>query len=126
MGFRSGSFAKVWQVDPVKSTVTKGRISISKKNKQTGQYEQDFGGYVAFLGTTAAEKAAKLKEGDRIKLVDVDVTNNYNKETKQTYTNFNIYSFELDNEDHGSSNVHQEVDNVEVDDGEVDDSRLPF
>ena len=121
MGFRSGSFAKVWQVDPVKSTITKGRISISKKNKQTGQYEQDFGGYVAFLGTTAAEKAAKLKEGDRIKLVDVDVTNNYNKETKQTYTNFNIYSFELDGENQEQSNTRQEVD-----DGEADDSRLPF
>ena len=121
MGFRSGSFAKVWQVDPVKSTVTKGRISISKKNKQTGQYEQDFGGYVAFLGTTAAEKAAKLKEGDRIKLVDVDVTNNYNKETKQTYTNFNVYSFELENESQAQSSAP-----AEVDDGEVDESQLPF
>lgn len=121
MGFRSGSFAKVWQTEPVKNTITRARISISRKNKQTGEYEQDFGGYISFLGTSAASKAAKLKEGDRIKLGDVDVTNSYNKETKQTYTNFCVYSFEIEDSRETAANQQQEVDN-----GEADDSQLPF
>lgn len=122
MGFRSGSYCKIWSVEPVRDTITRARISISKKNKTTGQYEQDFGGYVAFIGSAAATSAAKLKEGDRIKLGDVDVTNSYNKETKQTYVNYNIYSFEVDGDQ------RQTVDNTtqEVDDGETDDSQLPF
>ena len=121
MGFRSGSFAKVWSIEPVKSTVTKGRISISRKNRESGQYEQDFGGFVSFIGTAAASKAATLKEGDRIKLGDVDVTNVYNKDKGVTYTNYNIYTFDI--EDNSSS---MQENQSGVDDGEVDDSRLPF
>lgn len=123
MGFRTGSYAKVWSVEPVKSTVTKGRISISKKNKETGQYEQDFGGFVSFIGTAAATKAATLKEGDRIKLGDVDVTNVYYKDTKQTFTNFNIFNFEMADGSDPAPEQHHEVDDGEVD--ETDD-RLPF
>ena len=51
MGFRSGSFAKVWEVSPVNDTSTKLRISVSRKNKQTGEYEQDFSGFVMCVGT---------------------------------------------------------------------------
>lgn len=120
MGFRSGSYCKIWSVEPVRNTVTKARISISRKNRQTGQYEQDFGGYISFVGTNAAGKAAKLKEGDRIKLGDVDVTNTYDKEKRMTYTNFYVYSFEMDGEEQ-TANEPQEVD-----DGEVDESKLPF
>lgn len=74
MGFRQGSFATIWQVEPVKDTITKAKITTSRKNKSTGEYETDFSGFVTFLGTAAASKAAKLKEKDRIKLGDVDVT----------------------------------------------------
>ncbi len=45
MGFRTGAYAKVWEVDPVRDTATKIRISTSRKDKQTGEYEQDFSGY---------------------------------------------------------------------------------
>ena len=34
MGFRTGAYAKVWDVTPVGDTSTKVRISISRKNKE--------------------------------------------------------------------------------------------
>lgn len=74
MGFRTGAFAKVWEVKPFSDTSVKLRLSVSRKNKQTGEYEQDFSGFVNAVGTAAAKKAASLKEGDRIKIGDVDVT----------------------------------------------------
>lgn len=42
MGFRTGAYAKVWEVTPMSDTSTKVRMSISRKNKQSGEYEQDF------------------------------------------------------------------------------------
>lgn len=122
MGFRTGAYAKVWEVEQKSDTSTKLRMSISRKNKQTGEYEQEFSGYVYAIGTAAAGKAAKLKEGDRIKIGDTDVTTRYDKEKKTTYTNYKIFSFDLDNGESYDTTSPQ----PEVDDGEIDDSMLPF
>ncbi len=127
MGLRTGAYASVWSVEPVSDTLTKARISISRKNKASGEYEQDFGGYVSFVGTLAAKKAASLQERDRIKLGDVDVTNRFDKEKNVTYTNFKIFSFEmaddaLRNPPPPSQNRQ---DHFNVDDGVVDDD-IPF
>lgn len=127
MGFRKDTYATVWQVEPVSETLTKGRISISRKNKASGEYEQDFSGYVSFVGTLAAKKAASLQERDRIKLGDVDVTNRFDKEKNVTYTNFKIFSFEmaddaLRNPPPPSQNRQEHFN---VDDGVVDDD-IPF
>lgn len=92
MGFRKDSYATVWSVEAKTPSVTKVRISISKKNKQTGEYEQDFSGFVNFCGT-AASNALKLREKDRIKLGDVDVTTWYNKEKKIEYTNYTTNAY---------------------------------
>ena len=54
MGFRTGAFAKVWEVTPMSDTSTKLRMSISRKNKKTDEYEQDFSGFVLAIGTAAA------------------------------------------------------------------------
>lgn len=127
MGFRKESFATVWSVESVSDTLTKARISISRKNKKTGDYENDFSGFVSFIGTAAAIKAAGLKEKDRIRLGDIDVTNKYDKEKNITYTNFKIFSFETQTEIDG--NEHQadaSTPKIPVDEGEIDDSRLPF
>ena len=126
MGFRTGAYAKVWKVEPYSDTSVKLRISISRKNKQSGEYEQDFSGFVNAIGTAAAKKAACLKEGDTIKLGDVDVTTKYDKDKKVTYTNYKIFSFDVDN---GGSSAPAHASNEpqpEVDSGEADDSRLPF
>jgi len=124
MGFRKESYATVWEVEPVSDTLTKGRISISRKNKQTGEYETDFSGFVSFVGTVAAKNATQLKEKDRIKLGDVDVTNRYDSEKKITYTNYKIFSFEKQDETPPPTGA--EKTQSTVDSGEVDDSRLPF
>ena len=60
MGFRTGAWAKVWEVKPMSDTSTKIRMSVSRKNKQ-GEYEQDFSGFVLAIGTAAAHKAAGLR-----------------------------------------------------------------
>ena len=123
MGFRTGSHAKVWQVKTVSDTLTKLRISISRKNKDGG-YDQDFGGFVSVIGTAAAGRAAKLREGDRITLGDVDVSTFYNKEKQTEYTTFKVFSFEADGEQ-PSKPKKKPVDEVEPE-PEDDDSDLPF
>lgn len=125
MGFRSGVYATVWEVSPVKDTVTRGRISISRKDKRTDEYVTDFSGYVAFAGTVAASKALSLHERDRIKLGDVDVTNKYDKDKKVTYTNFNVFSFETHDEFSGGAGRTAQK-KQEVDDGEFESDDLPF
>lgn len=125
MGFRTGAFAKVWEVTPISDTNVKLRLSVSRKNKQTGEYEQDFSGFVNAVGTVAAKKAGCLKEGDRIKIGDVDVTTKYDGDKKVTYTNFKMFSFELDG-DTTAPKVNNTDPQPSVDSGEVDDARLPF
>lgn len=124
MGFRKGTYAKVWEVKPVFDTNTKCRISISKKNKD-GEYETDFSGYVSFVGTVAAKKAATLKEGDSIQLGDVDVSTKYDSDKNVTYYNFKCFSFDLADSKPANNNTDAEPQPA-VDDGEVDDDRLPF
>lgn len=107
-------------------TSTKLRMSISRKNKKTDEYEQDFSGFVLAIGTAVASKAARLKEGDRIKLGDVDVSTKYDKDKKVTYTNFKMFSFETDGESSSSRPAPPDEPKPGVDDGELDDNRLPF
>lgn len=125
MGFRANTYAKVWGVEPKSETNTKVKLSITKKNKETGAFDTEFSGFVLFVGSLNAKKAAALKEGDRIRLMDVDVTNTYNAEKKTTFTNFKCFSFE-----DGSFSDAQKVDHAdpqpEVGNGNIDDSRLPF
>ena len=121
MGFRTGSYATVWEVKPRSNTMTSARISINRKDKNTGEYVQDFGGYVSFIGTATAEKAAKLKVKDRIKLGDVDVNNRYDAEKKVTYTNFNVYSFEMADAPQSAQVSHDDPEPLEDSDNE-----LPF
>lgn len=125
MGFRTGAFAKVWEVTPMSDTSTKIRLSVSRRNQQTNEYEQTFSGFVLCIGTAAARNAAKLKKGDRIKIGDCDVTTKYDEQRKVTYTNFKIFSFEDAN---GNSDPPADVTDPQpsVDDGEVDENRLPF
>ena len=124
MGFRTGAYAKVWEVIPMSNTSTKLRISISRKNKQSGEYEQDFSGFVLCIGSSAAANALKLNEGSRIKLGDCDVSTKYDADKKITYTNFKLFSFELPDSD------GQHTDNTDpqpvVDSGELYENPLPF
>lgn len=129
MGFRSGAYAKVWDVTPVSDACTKIRVSVNKKNKETGEFEQDFSGFVMCVGTAVAKKASLLTaKQSTIKLGDCDVSTRYDKAKDVTYTNFKLFSFEeVDND--GNKNTPK-LDDGEVPftvgSGEIDDSDLPY
>lgn len=125
MGFRTGTYATVWEVEPISVVNTKMRISISRKNKKTDEYETDFSGYVMCIGTAAAKKAAALKPKDRIKLGDVDVSTYYDSEKKRGYYNFKIFSFDIANDNNNASKKVDNKEAEEVDNGEPEPS-LPF
>lgn len=93
MGFRTGAYAKVWEVNPTSDTTTKLKLSISRKNKQTNEFETEWNGFALVVGTAAARSASKLGRGDTIKLGDVDVTRRYDKESGKEYINWKIFSF---------------------------------
>lgn len=124
MGFRKDSWATCWGVDVKSDTMTQVRLSTSRKDKQTGEYIQDFSGFVAFVGSVAAKKASLLKEKDRIKLGDVEVVTKYDDEKKVTYTNFKCYNFETKDETTTTDNTLGEPQPL-VDEG-VDEDKLPF
>lgn len=123
MGFRNGAFASVWSVESGKGNFTKVRLSISRKNKD-GQYEQDFAGFCTFIAQAHA-KACQLKERDRIKLGDVDVSNTYDKEKQKEYVNFKVFSFEMaDSTDTAGQAKMSPVANPT--EGENDEEESPF
>lgn len=140
MGFRKDSYASLWSVEPKSDRFVNGRISIDRKNKDTGEYERSFNGFVGFAGSACAAKAARLKPTDgkpvRIKLIDVDVTNTYDKEKKITYWNPVVYSFETEDEYSRDKNqtpaydaeamMAKEAENSSYEGDPVDDEGLPW
>ena len=50
MGFRKDSYASVWSVEPKSERFANVRLSITRKNKDTGEYETSFSGFVGFAG----------------------------------------------------------------------------
>ena len=118
MGFRNNAYAKVWKSED-KGNYSVVELSTSKKNKQTNNYETDFSSkFVRFIG----KAHVNITDGARIKLTEVEVTNSYNKETRQSYTNFLVYEFE---------NVYAQISNpqsadgfVKIPEGELEE--LPF
>lgn len=111
MGFRTGSYATIWEVKKGNGNYSDVRLSTSRKNKQTDEYVTDFSGFVRFVGT-AHQNAGSLKEKDRIKICDCEVTNSYDKEKKVTYTNFAVFSFEMANG--GQQNTTQQTQKQQV------------
>lgn len=130
MGFRQGAYCTVWSTESGQGKYVKGRISISRKNRETGEYEDEFSGFVMFIGEARA-KAEKLKERDRIRLGDVDVTRRYDKEKNKEYYNFKVFSFETEAEFSNGGTQRQSYaqgDNP-VDGGDftpVETDELPF
>lgn len=95
MGFRTGAWATVWEAED-RGKYSNVRLSISKKSRTTGQFETDFSGYCNFIG--AAHEAIKvIPKVDRLRLRigDCEVTNSYDKKTKQTFTHYAVFSVEM-------------------------------
>ena len=130
MGFRNNAIAKVWSVAPGKGNFTNVRLSISRKNKQTDSYEQDFGGYCMFIGEAHA-RAALLNENSRIRLEDVDVSNSYDKNTGKSYINYKVFKFSMADDNSGAkpapSAPANPVESNPVESGAADDDdTLPW
>ena len=109
MGFRIGAYATVWEIKDGSGNWTDVKLSISKKNRYTGEYETDFNSYVRFIGG-AAEKADRLAPRTRIKIGECDVTNHYDKEKGVTYTNYAVFDFEYadENDNRNDSDIEKE------------------
>ena len=123
MGFRNGAYAKVWEIQPKTDRVTTIRISTSRKDKSSGGYISDFSGYCSCLGEAPAKAAKALHEGDSIKLGEVETVVTYVKEANKSYTNFNIYSFER--QENRPKDMYDAPDMSEVDAGDEEEG-LPF
>lgn len=110
MGFKNGAYAKVWEVVPPQEgkKTYRVRLSISRKDKLSGEYEQDFSGYVSFIGKAAALAKEKLTKGSRVKLLETDVASAYNKEKKEAAYYFKVFDAEL--ADSGSTSPTTETD----------------
>lgn len=126
MGFRTGSYAKVWETRPGKGNYSEARISVSKKDKSTGEYNTEFSGWVRLIGN-AHQKINTIKNGDSIRLGDVDVTNRYVKEKNTTYVNYAVFDFDTSNSNGngGGNKTTKRNDNFQNISAEVDEE-LPF
>lgn len=93
MGFRKDNWASVWSIEDGKNNSKRVRLSTSKKNKLTGEYEQDFSA-ICFFYKTAAFKISTIRPGDRIKLTDINVRTWVNNETNKEYVVYQVFDFE--------------------------------
>ena len=91
--FSVGAYAKIWEVKAREERYTDFRISTSRKNKETGEYSQDFGGYVRLVGQ-AHDIASTLEVKDKFKIVRCGVENSYDKEKNTTFTRFLVFEAE--------------------------------
>jgi len=89
--FSNGAYATIWEVKEAEKYCDV-RISTSKKVGDK-KYEQDFSANVRFVGN-AKEVVRGMKEKDRIKIINCGVSNQYNKEKKQLYTNYVVFECE--------------------------------
>ncbi|MGI6069092.1 MAG: hypothetical protein ACOYBE_01565 [Blautia sp.] len=97
--FSAGSYLKIWRVAREADKYCDVQASTSRKN-QDGTFENDFSGFVRLVGHAANQIKGKDLTKGGFKIKDCGVTQIYNKEKNQTYTNFIVFEFE-DNETSG-------------------------
>lgn len=119
MGLRQGCFCKVWKVEN-KGNWSRCQISVSAKNKKTGQYETNFSANVNFVGKAHSNAP---QEGQRIKITDFEVTNVYVKAdgTKSYEAHYTVFDYEVV----GENNATQQQQSLNIEELENSD-RLPF
>ena len=129
MGFTNEKYATIKEITNVTEYYTEGRITISSKNKKTGNYDPEFSDYVRFFYD--AHKSKPL-QGQRILLKRTDTITCYrDKEGNIKYLQhpqFKVYEYELQESKNASANVpYNPYDNgVNFEDLSSDDSSLPF
>ena len=95
MGFSVGNYAKIKEVKEVKENYTVAKLSFSKKNKATNEYEPNFIGVARFVGNAHLQKPMV---DQKIKITACDVTNCYVKDGKVEFPErpqYVVFSYEL-------------------------------
>lgn len=126
MGFRNGAYATVWEVRKEEDrNYSSARISISRKNKDTQEYETEFSAWVRMIGQ-ANDLAQNLEERARIKIGECDVRNSYDKEKNVTYTNYAVFSIEMADGSKPAENEPQADDDGFIEVPDNVDTELPW
>ena len=129
MGFGVNCFAKIKEVVEKHDNYSVCKITVTKKNKLTNEYELQFSAHCRFVGN--AHKSVPMKD-QRIKITSCDVTNCYkDKDGKLQFTKnpqYVVFGYELQESQGASANVpYNPYDNgVNFEDLSSDDSSLPF
>lgn len=114
MGFKNNCFATAWTNKATNKVIDKfekyAEVQLTTSKKKDNTYETDFSGKVRFVGKAfTAIKDIELAEKDRLKLLEVEVTNKYDKDRRTTYTNYVCWDFECVNEPKKSAPQQPEV-----------------
>ncbi len=126
--FSEGNYAHIWELED-KGKYHEARMSTSRKNSQTGEYEQDWSSFGVILVATAHEQAKNLDTSKNVRIGRCGVSNKYDKEKKITYTNYVIFNFEDENSNSGGSNTQKPQkpkDDFMNIPASIDDDELPF
>lgn len=100
MGFANGRYATAWtdrntnKVLNIFEKYAEVQLTTSKKKKD-GTYDTDFSGRCRFVGKSFEKiRRIDLREKDRLKLLEVETTNRYDKEKKTSYNTYIVWDFE--------------------------------
>ena len=128
MGFRQDSYARVWSVEN-KGNYSTAKISISRKDKNTGVYTTVFqDGYVRLVGQAhTAFQGVQIdeKKGISIKISSCEVTNVYTApDGKVSYTpHYTIFGLEI--QDGNSNNKAKNTNSTNTDSGSDSFMNIP-
>ena len=131
MGFRQGAYAKVWKVED-KGNYSVAQISVSKKDKETGEDNVEFqDGFVRLVGNAheAAKNLQITDNGASIQITSCDVTNKYDGEKQKSYINFTIFGFDIpdgNNTSKPAKNTGKSSKAAPATDNGADEDDLPF
>ena len=129
MGFSSGNYAKIKEVVEKQTNYTVCKITITKKNKLTNEYELHFSAHCRFVGN--AHKSVPMAD-QRIKITSCDVTNCYkDKDGNLQFTKnpqYVVFGYELQkSKDTQAPQQFNPYDNgINFEDLSSSDSDLPF
>lgn len=129
MGFGVNCFAKIKEVVEKHDNYSVCKITVTKKNKLTNEYELQFSAHCRFVGN--AHKSVPMKD-QRIKITSCDVTNCYkDKDGNLQFTKnpqYVVFGYELQESQGASANVpYNPCDNgVNFEDLSSNSDDLPF
>lgn len=129
MGFGVNCFAKIKEVVEKHDNYSVCKITVTKKNKLTNEYELQFSAHCRFVGN--AHKSVPMKD-QRIKITSCDVTNCYkDKDGNLQFTKnpqYVVFGYELQESQGASANVpYNPYDNgVNFEDLSSNSDDLPF